>query len=523
MKNSSAGIWACFLAAAIGLSLCCWKSARDYPFHLDEVYTDLVVSQPTPMEVCSVVRKGALHMPPFYFLLGWGWKATFGSSLLAYRALPALIAFASLVALFAFLRTFMGVWHALVGSLCVSFASQLFLKEAHDARPYSLLLLEVNLSCLLSSLAARSGRFSWTLAVPTIATHAALVTTHYFGILFSGSIFAASWCSQLTRRKLGLSIVLPIALGWLGFVPWLPAARDQLGMLKNFWTPSPRLYQLGDVYNFGTDHLTGLYCIALYALSVICRRLVTDPAEGYSSYTADQTEERVSWNAGWLTLSLLAIPVAAWIRSKLQTPVFLDRYFIGVLAAGAVLVGGLTSRLLPSLDSSSCPGHWRAKGLVTIFVLINITAGCFMDLRSLDANIAVNLILSSPLKQSSEPVIVESGRGFLEMWHHFGRPGNYIYLSHSAEDVDEADAAGVPNAVNYLSLNALNYVTDLFPRQILSKEEVLARYDSFTLVHYPGVLWLRSLKDDKRFVLELVRAEENGLSVWHVQKRGSKP
>lgn len=204
------------------------------PMWLDEAQTVNIAGRSLPHLFSALREDGA---PPLYYVLLHGWMAVFGTGSFAVRTLSGLFSVAALVVMGVAARRFRllgdSPWPAVLLLATCPFA----VRYATEARMYSLLLLLVLLALLAYERVWTVGG-RWPIAAAAVVT-GALLLTHYWSLFLLataaiGAIVAA-WRGIPHARRL----LLPMAIGCLAFVPWLPTFAYQSAHTGAPWASPP--------------------------------------------------------------------------------------------------------------------------------------------------------------------------------------------------------------------------------------------------------------------------------------------
>ncbi len=214
---------------------------------IDDIFTLVILKPPVSFE--SLVLDRAIRVeanPPLYYLLAAGWQALWGTSPIALKALSTTIGALALLAAWGLGRKVFPprLLAMQVALLAVSYGA---IATGFEARPYSLLLLFGTIQTCLYFKAERRLRVKGKLSdrrLLTICLVGALAAyAHYFGLIFTGAVFALLLLQVLLLRRLDTALRV-IGFGLLTlllFVPWLihelPRQQAVMADLSLFWFP----------------------------------------------------------------------------------------------------------------------------------------------------------------------------------------------------------------------------------------------------------------------------------------------
>ncbi|MEA2829208.1 MAG: mannosyltransferase [Actinomycetota bacterium] len=276
-------------AVAIGLAVALGVVARFFTVShlwLDEALTVNIARLPLGDMFRALRHDGS---PPLFYLLLHGWMDMAGTGDVAARALPGLLAVASLPLMGLAGRRLVGdgamtLTGTLTGTLSgppsarwVPWAGVLLLASspfaihyATEVRMYSLVVLLVLAGFLALDTVRR--RPSWPAAVGLGLCTGLLLLTHYWAFFLVAAVaglLALRWADAGVRRAL-----LAMAVGSLLFVPWLPSFLEQMRTTGTPWGTPPKPRTVFDiVLQFGaglpdTALPLGLLLYALLALGL---------------------------------------------------------------------------------------------------------------------------------------------------------------------------------------------------------------------------------------------------------------
>jgi uncharacterized membrane protein len=204
------------------------------PMWLDEAQTVNIAHRSLPHLFKALREDGS---PPLFYVLLHYWMAVFGTSSFAVRSMSSLFAVASLPAIGVAARRFKLIggspWPAVLLLATCPFA----VRYASEARMYSLVLLLVILALLAYERVWRVGD-GWSIAAATLVT-AALVLTQYWSLFLIlvagvGALIAVRRGAQPAWR-----LLVPMVIGCLAFIPWLPSFAYQSAHTGAPWGAPP--------------------------------------------------------------------------------------------------------------------------------------------------------------------------------------------------------------------------------------------------------------------------------------------
>ena len=216
----------CLAAVGMLVGMCLARSPQKL-FWTDEVLTLVTVHDTTLGEMFASVKDTIIAMPPAYFARLWPWSKAFGTSEIALRMFSCLCMCLAWFFCWRLLRTSCSRATAATASLAGMFITKEITSNNAEARGYAMYLaayMAAGLFFVLSWGQATSAR----VAIGAFLAHAALVTTHYVGCLYSGALILSSLAAYAATHWRGLrSYAIAGTLGSAMFVICIPFYLDQ--------------------------------------------------------------------------------------------------------------------------------------------------------------------------------------------------------------------------------------------------------------------------------------------------------
>jgi uncharacterized membrane protein len=204
------------------------------PMWLDEAQTVDIAQRSLPHLFHALREDGS---PPLYYVVLHGWMAVFGTSSHAVRALSGLLSLAALPLMGVVARRFRllggSPWPAVLLLATCPFA----VRYATEARMYALVLLLMLLALLVyERVWSVGGR--WPAAGAALVT-GALVLTHYWALFLVATAGAAAGVAAVRGIAPARRLLLPMIVGCLALVPWLPTFAYQSAHTGAPWGSPP--------------------------------------------------------------------------------------------------------------------------------------------------------------------------------------------------------------------------------------------------------------------------------------------
>ncbi|HEX2091591.1 MAG TPA: glycosyltransferase family 39 protein [Longimicrobiaceae bacterium] len=310
------------VAASLSLIASCIVISGKKPLWLDEVFTYLLLNDPSLSHMLQALADQVDATPPLYYTVGWLWARVFGGAELSIRLLSSAAFCVAVFLSWALLRRAYGVLAAAVGLLTVFGTSDLLLTQNAEARVYGVLTALFAGCCLMYQKTAEEESPSGKWLLLSAVLHGALLLTHVYGAFYGAALIGAAVLDDLRRRRFRPRVYAAIPAGWLAIAVWLPGMLNQIDVARpRSWMTTPGLKDLVRAYNFNIPPLLLLGLVLLGGGMLLARRV--PPA---SVLGARREPERTALLV--LALALLTIPAVSFAYSRIATPIFNERYFL---------------------------------------------------------------------------------------------------------------------------------------------------------------------------------------------------
>jgi mannosyltransferase len=219
------------LVAAVVLRFLTWS-----PLWLDEAQTVDIARRSLPHLFSALREDGA---PPLYYVVLHGWMAVFGTSSFAVRALSGVCSVAALPVMAVAARRFRLAGSSTWPAVLLLATCPFVIRYATETRMYSMLLLFVLLALVAyERVWSVGGRWP---AVGAAVVTGALLLTQYWSLFLVATAGAAAIVAALRGVERAKRLLVPMVIGCLAFVPWLPSFAYQSAHTGAPWGPPPGL------------------------------------------------------------------------------------------------------------------------------------------------------------------------------------------------------------------------------------------------------------------------------------------
>lgn len=171
-----------------------------------------------PIAVVRVLAAEDPHHAPLFYVLERLWIGIFGTSVSAFRSLPALLGLAAVGLAFALVRMLASVRTACIAASLFAL-SPMFVSLSRDAREYGLLIDAVLLATIACIAGLRRGSFvSWSLYAVAVAV--GLYADSLFAVVLPAHLLIALRCARDARVRSVVAWAASCAVGVASFAPW---------------------------------------------------------------------------------------------------------------------------------------------------------------------------------------------------------------------------------------------------------------------------------------------------------------
>jgi Predicted membrane protein len=477
---------------------CIVISAKKY-FVNDELLSYYLLSDKSFLHMLSAFHDQINAGPPLYFLVGWIWARIFGASELSLRLISCIGMSAALWLIWATLRRTYGFWSTSIGVLSVFCTSGIVLYQNAEARMYGLFIAFCALGLFLYDTACRKSGFSRGLLIGTACTHAAIVNTHLFGLIYSAALLFALILRDRCFKAVRIQLYLSIAFGWLSLIPYIPSFLNQSGAASvRTWLPKPIL---GDLAQFLTlsspsllsgnslQTLVNLFALVLLVITSGAQFLLWQTDGGEGSNGGEQGQPRRDSEVALLiaAYAFLAVPVLIWLLSQSPKPIFCDRYMLPTALSWSILLAYVASRLLcqrlPRPKEGEPPSYHFRLAVVRSLILLPLIMLLLIQPVIWAVEVPQQSIPGSyhdKIGYNDLPIVVQHSHVFLRCVHYSPARNRYFFILDWDAAVNEASGLFGPQEFKNLEAIARNY-PDL-RKHIVSGEEFLRMHDRFLVL-----------------------------------------
>jgi hypothetical protein len=493
-KAAKARQWEYAVPGLATLSLlvsCVFISAKKH-FWNDEFFSYYLLSDKSFGHMLAAFHDKINAAPPLYFIFGGIWARPFGSSELSLRLFSCLGMCAALWLLWNTLRRTYDLWPTAIGALSIFCTSGIILAQNAEARMYGLFVALCALGLYLYDTACRTNSASWGLVVGTVCTHAAIINTHLFGIIYSAALLISLILRDRYFNSFKANIYLSIVLSWLSLLPYIPSFLNQSDAVKpRAWLPTPTLRDLTEFIGISSSSFFSfsafVLLILISGLQFVCRGARNDPLAKRREEHGEHPEPQLSLLIA--AYAFFIVPVFIWVLSRSLKPMFYNRYMSPTALSWSILVAYVAARMLGPGVSADHPRSLggRLRVLLNTSVL-PVLLVCFLLTQPLVWARQYNQepipgLTDDKFGYTELPIVVQRSHDFLKRLHYSANRSRYFFILDWEAAIDEASGLFGPQEYKELAAIGRNYPE--LGKQIVDSAAFLKAHDRFLVIDYP--------------------------------------
>lgn len=328
---------------------------------LDEIHTMIECNPKVSFKESYDMIAFREQMPLLYFLSIKLFSTVFGHTTFVVRMFSALVGVTSLYAIYLLGKELMNRRAGLISATLLA-VNYYHIWYSQEARPYALLALMTILSFYRLIVFIRKCNFKNAFYYGLFS--ALMIDTHFFRlfILVAQAIILLFFWFELPKEGKMHFFKLCVISGLITIVLWLPTIKIFFDVMeiKSFWIPPPAL----DVYTlmfkefFGNSEFILLLVFLTGTFYFIS--LFNQKKEKQSLYRDNKMLLGFVVLSVWIFISSF-IPL---LKSYLDVPMIISRYFIGVLPALILIIG---------IGISNIKSELVQKIILVVFIVASLT------------------------------------------------------------------------------------------------------------------------------------------------------
>ena len=478
------------ILGCVSLLIICVITSGQKLLWMDEILSYYPASIPSFSKMIAFINDKVQCGHPFYFISLWLWAKAFSASEVSLRLFSSLGFCGALLVTWSMLRKVYNSWSATLSTLAVFLGTSLILYQNSEARMYGLLLFFCTLLSEQTIDLPIDPSFNKRTAMIQILLNGLLPLTHPFGFVYSFMHICAAVLIDLKRGVFRSWYYLSAFVGWLLYVPFIPAFLKQSELSKpHFWILKPNFQDLTSLY-FGDLNFNST-AFLLFTIIIF-------------SFSKKRSSPRPGNDEAILILGALyaLIPLGVWMESQRFTSLFMPRYLIGVELGWAIFLSAIFARILPD-----------TKDLTLIRkILLSLTAVVIMVLPINNA-----FKLHRPQMPNAHlanlypnlPVVMDAPHTYLPLVHYSLDAKRYYYVLDWKVALYPDNASNATN--DFQAMQALKYhIPEL---NIVTTREFLNKYSNFIVL--ANRKWFQYRINNK----PLYRVQDLGGSTFLVQTK----
>ncbi len=534
LKNIRIADWVFPAASVFVLLLTCIASATRVRFWFDELLSYYLLSDPSFSHMLRAQYDLINTTPPLYFILTWPLAQIFGAGELPLRVFSSIGICTALLLTWHLLRRLYGQWPAAVAVTICFLSSHTIRYQNMEGRFYGLFLAEIAAAVSLAVFTSveRPVRWRWLIAVAVV--HGMLVTTHYFGFIYSGAILTAMFFSRLHEPRQWIRCGAAVLTGWLAFIPCLPMFFHHLEFNKpHGWIERPTV---GDLTELLTADLKSTLIAAAVVLGLAAFIRTISPRNPAAPTFRDQPELFAARRAAAITmLMLVLVPIAVWTKSRISAPLFVSRYFLSDVLVWSFLCAYCLHVVLNRGDAAAATSdnlrratvlRRAPRAVLAIMAATYILLPTVKNIQLLRAGqVHKKTFFSNEMMLALEkyhlPIVSEDVLSLLPL-SFYSEPTTELLTIVDRPAAIDPDAGHGANTNNQIAMALKRHYPDL---PIVSTQELLDGYGSFIVIDESWLKWFELRLEDhpdfecKPLLDAIPEPNPVGIEIYLVQKR----
>ena len=486
------------------------RGAAIRPFWLDEFCTLAIADRPNLHNMWTVLAGGFDSAPPLFYLIERLALGLLTKTQIALR-LPSIIAFpCTLICVFVYAKKRSG---ELIGCICalLLLLSSLFYTYLIEARAYSMMIACVAFALVCYQRYMRLQPPFWAVLLGVSLVLAE--SLHYYAVFAMIPFWIAEGVVLVRTRRLRWPIWIALVCGMLplvGFWFLLSAYRAYYGSHLVFSRPglSDLMNIYGSFFLIDNAFVVALSVVTITAIAWLCML-------GGDSCQLNAEDENIA--EGLLLLTLIALPVFAFVLVRLADAILTSRYVLATTIGLILGIGCLLSMLRP-------------KG-VALFALFALFSVGMREMRFWRHPEFSPMGPDSSVKTAGEfvhiekfvqdgglldlPVVFGAGMVYAQIVYYSppGWTGRLVFLT---DEQKELSLAGTDTLARVLA-----GLRDSMPLRLTDYSNFTAAHNKFLLYSQGGDWVLTSLKHDEA-AIQLLEIEP-GRQLYLIKMKESSP
>lgn len=314
---------------------------------LDEIHTMIESNPKISFKESYDITAFREQMPHLYFLSIKIFSTIFGHTTFVVRMFSALIGVLSIYSIYLLGKEIKDHKTGLISAVLLS-VNYFHLWYSQEARPYALFALMAILSFYRLAIFIKRSTLKTAILYGVFA--ALMIDTHFFGlfILVSQAFILLFFLFDLPKQERISFFKLSVLSGFITILLWLPSLKifSSVMKIKSFWIQPPTLDVYTQLFKEFFGNAEAVLMIVFLVTTFYFIRLFGQKKEKGTSIKQNGMLFSFVILATWIFITLF-IPL---VRSYLDVPMIISRYFIGVLPAVililAIGISGIRSDLV---------------------------------------------------------------------------------------------------------------------------------------------------------------------------------
>lgn len=328
---------------------------------LDEIHTMIEGNPKMPYSEFYDIMILREQMPHLYFIGVKVFSFIFGHTTFVVRLFSALIGVVSVYSIYLLGKEIKNKNAGVVAALIMA-VNYFHISYSQEIRPYVLLSLFTILSFYKLIIFLKNSTTKNALYYGLFT--ALLINTHFFGlfVLVSQFIIILYFLFERPKSERKKFFVSAVVSGITTLILWIPSIKIFIivAQIKSFWIQPPTSEVYTGLFREFFGNAEGVIFISFILGIFYFIKVFSEKKEENSTYIQNKTLFGFIILSIWIVITLL-IP---YVRTYLDIPMIISRYFISVLPAAILIV---------ALAIADIKSQFVQRMVVLVFVIVSLT------------------------------------------------------------------------------------------------------------------------------------------------------
>lgn len=327
---------------------------------LDEIHTMIEGNPRMPYKEFYDIMVLREQMPHLYFLGVKMFSFIFGHTTFVVRMFSAIIGIVSIYSIYLLGKEIQNKKVGIIAALLLA-VNYFHISYSQEIRPYVLLSLFAILSFYKLIIFIKKSNYKNAFYYGLFT--ALMINTHFFGlfVLVSQFIIILYFLFELPKNERKKFFISSVVAGITTLILWIPSIKIFIvvAQIKSFWIQPPTTEVYTGLFREFFGNAEGVIFIAFILGIYYFIKIFNEKKEENSTYIQNKNIFSFIIISIWIFMTLL-IP---YVRTYLDIPMIISRYFISVLPAAILVV---------SISISEIKNQFVQRMVIVVYVVISL-------------------------------------------------------------------------------------------------------------------------------------------------------